>query len=225
MRRIFVILLCISLVLLPVEAAEGEKYVCLTFDAGPSGRFTRTLLKGLQKRNVKATFLLCGYRMAQYPELTQQIYDAGHEIGCHGFSHRDMGKLSRRDIAEEIQKTELLMPEGCRLTFLRPPGGVVTDSVRQVAQARGLAILNWSVDPRDWATRDTAAIESAVINRIRDGDVVLLHDMTESSVKAALDIIDTLSAQGFRFVTASELARRKGITPKPGKVYTGFRGN
>ena len=222
MRRIFLCLLCLSLVALPVKGAGDVKYVALTFDDGPSGRFTRQLLKGLAARDVQATFLLCGYRMEQYPELTEQIHAAGHEIGCHGYSHSNMQPMSRRDIAGEIEKMQSLLPEGCAMAFLRPPGGCCSDNVRQVAKARGLAILSWSVDPRDWATHDTSAIEKAVLKSIQDGDIVLLHDMSLSSVKAALDIADTLLEEDFELVTVSELARLRRIKPRPGKVYTHF---
>ena len=222
MRRIFLCLLCLSLVALPVKGAGDVKYVALTFDDGPSGRFTRQLLKGLAARDVQATFLLCGYRMEQYPELTEQIHAAGHEIGCHGYSHSNMQPMSRRDIAGEIEKMQSLLPEGCAMAFLRPPGGCCSDNVRQVAKARGLAILSWSVDPRDWATRDTWAIEKKVLAGVKDGDVILLHDMTDCSVKAALDIVDSLKGRGFRFVTASRLAVLRGTVPRPGKTYSSF---
>ena len=221
MRRILAIFLCLSLLPLPARAATA-KYVALTFDDGPSGRYTRQLLDGLQDRGVKATFFLCGYRIKEYPDITQRIFDEGHEIGCHGYSHKNMKTMSRRDIAQEIVDTHALLPEGCNPKFLRPPGGIVSDGVRQVAEVRQLAILNWSVDPRDWATRDTAAIETAVLKNIQDGDVILLHDMTLSSVNAALDIVDTLLEDGFEIVTASELAKHRNTRLKPGKVYTAF---
>ena len=222
MRRIFLCLICLSLVALPVKGAGDVKYVALTFDDGPSGRFTRQLLKGLAARDVQATFLLCGYRMEQYPELTEQIHAAGHEIGCHGYSHSNMQPMSRRDIAGEIEKMQRLLPEGCAMAFLRPPGGCCSDNVRQVAKARGLAILSWSVDPRDWATHDSRAVAQTVVERVKDGDVILLHDMTDSSVKAALDIVDNLKGRGFRFVTASRLAVLRGRNLLPGKTYTSF---
>lgn len=225
MRKILLCLLCLSLLALPVEAEEteeAEKYVALTFDDGPSGRYTKTLLDGLYDREVHATFLLCGYRIRQFPELTQRIFDEGHEIGCHGFSHGNMKNMSRREVAAEIMDTEALLPEGCQPVFLRPPGGCCSDAVRQVAEARKLAILNWSVDPRDWATSDTASVERAVLKNVKDGDVILLHDMSASSVQAALDIVDTLEKQGFTFVTVSELARIRGVRLKPGKTYCSF---
>ena len=98
MRRIFMGLLILSLLLLPVRAGEPEKYVALTFDDGPSGRYTSRLLDGLQERGVHATFLLCGYRMQEFPELTRRIVTEGHEIGLHGYSHEDMGQMPCRAV-------------------------------------------------------------------------------------------------------------------------------
>jgi peptidoglycan/xylan/chitin deacetylase (PgdA/CDA1 family) len=214
-------LLCLSFCILPVRGAE-EKYVVLTFDDGPSGRHTARLLEGLEERNVKATFLLCGYRMAEFPELTQRIFNDGHEIGLHGYSHGDMTEMSRRIIAAELFDCTQLLPEDCDPVFLRPPGGCCSDGVRQVAQAKGLGILDWSVDPEDWANKDTSAIRRSVQRDIRDGDVVLLHDMSDSSVDAALAIVDALRGKGFRFVTVSELARIRDTDIKPGRVYRKF---
>ncbi len=221
MRRILAFVLCLSLLPLPVRAEE-TKYVALTFDDGPSGRYTRQLLDGLWEREVKATFFLCGYRIKEYPDIAQRIFDEGHEIGLHGYSHKSMEYMSRREIAAEIADTQALLPEGCRPVFLRPPGGLYGDGVRQVAEARGLAILRWSVDPKDWAVHDPDAIQKAVMRRVKDGDIILLHDMSVSSVQAALSIVDALHDEGFQLVTASELARLRSLRPKPGQVYTRF---
>ena len=221
MRRILAMLLCLAFLPLPVRASE-TKYAALTFDDGPSGKYTRRLLDGLYDRGAKATFLLCGYRIKDYPDIAQRIFEEGHEIGIHGYSHDSMKTMSRRSIAGEIADTQALLPQGCKVRFLRPPGGFCTDGVRQVAQARGLSILSWSVDPKDWAVKDAAAIKSAVLKKVKDGDVVLLHDMSASSVDAALAIADALMEKGFSLVTVSELAKQRGIQPKPGQMYTCF---
>ena len=218
MRRFLALVLCLALV--PVRASgEETMYVALTFDDGPSGKYTRQLLDGLQARDARATFLLCGYRMKDYPDITQRIYDEGHEIGFHGYSHDSMEPMSRRDIARELMDSQALLPEGCVPVFLRPPGGCCSDAVRQVAQVRGLSILSWSVDPRDWATSDAMAVERAVLETIRDGDIVLLHDMSSSSVRAALDIVDVLQKRGAVLVTVSELAKLRSVRLQPGKTY------
>ena len=225
MGRICALLCCLCLLTMPVSALAAEKYAVLTFDDGPSGRYTDRLLDGLKERGARATFLLCGYRIREYPNQAKRIVEEGHEVGNHGYSHKNMQQLSRREIAREIMDTQALLPSDCRIRFLRPPGGCCSDAVRQVAEARNLAILNWSVDPKDWALQDASAVEQAVLKNVTDGDVILLHDMSDSSVTAALRIIDQLSAQGYRFVTASELAALRGCIPKAGKTYSHFPPN
>lgn len=222
MKRFVALIICFCLLCVPVSAAENDKLVALTFDDGPSGRFTRKLLEGLEECGAKATFLLCGYRMEQYPELTERIIEEGHEIGLHGYSHKPMRDMCQRDTVQEIRKAMALLPEGCEVSFLRPPGGLCSECIQTVVKEFGLSILHWSVDPKDWAIHDAQAIEKEVISHVRDGDVILLHDMSDSSVDAALKIVDELQEQGFRFVTASELAQARNITLVPGTKYTRF---
>lgn len=222
MRRCLALGVLLSLLAVPVRGAEGQPYAALTFDDGPSGKYTQRLLDGLAYRGVACTFLLCGYRMEQYPELTQRIYQEGHEIGYHGFSHDSMKTMSRRRIGQELMDSQALLPQGCRPVFFRPPGGVVTDGVHQVAKARNLALLSWSVDPKDWATRDRQAVKQAVLDQVRNGDIILLHDMSASSVDAALDIVDVLQSRGFQLVTVSQLAKLRKTPVNPGEIYTRF---
>ena len=188
MRRLIPLILSMTFLVLPVRAARGSRYVALTFDDGPSGKYTRALLDGLYDRGAKATFLLCGYRIQDYPEIARRIVDEGHEIGFHGYSHDPMKTMSRRQIAQELMDTQVLLPVGCHPAFLRPPGGFSSDAVRQVAQARGLAILHWSVDPHDWEIHNEQAIEKAVMEQVKDGDIILLHDMTTASVEACQQV-------------------------------------
>ena len=223
MRRFLCLFLCFFLVGVPTVQSEAPRYVALTFDDGPSGRFTRRLLAGLQERDAKATFLLCGYRLEIYPELAQQIVREGHEIGLHGYSHKDMATLSRRELTKELTDTLKLLPEGCKTVFLRPPGGSESTTVAAVSEDMGLSVLLWSVDPRDWEVHDASVVETAVISQVQSGDVILLHDLSDSSVDAALSIVDKLQEEGFRFVTVSELARLRGISLHPGKTYRHFR--
>ena len=222
MRRFFAVILCVSLLLVPVRAEGEEKYVALTFDDGPSGRFTRALLEGLRQRHARASFFLCGYRVELYPREALQILEEGHEIGIHGFSHDPMDPMTEDQITDQIRATARLLPQYAHPVFLRPPGGLTCDALRAAAKRDGLSVLSWSVDPQDWAIRDPEAIVDTVVSRVRDGDVVLLHDMSDSSVEAALRIVDILSKRGFRFVTVTELAQIKGHTLKPGKEYYRF---
>ena len=222
MRRILSVILCLSLLTLPVRAAEQPKYVALTFDDGPSGRFTRRLLDGLAERQVKATFLLCGYRIPLYPDEARRIAAEGHEIGLHGYAHDDMSAMSRSKVEQEILDTARLLPEGVRPTFLRPPGGQWGENLCHVARKQGLAVLNWSLDSKDWAVKDADALVSRVVERVKDGDVILMHDLYDSSVDAALEIIDSLTARGYQFVTVTELVRLRGVILQAGEIYCSF---
>lgn len=220
-RKRSALLLC-ALMVLSFPGAASQKYVALTFDDGPSGQYTERLLEGLAEREARVTFFLCGYRLREYPDLAKEIIDGGHEIGCHGDSHSNMMQLGRRRIDEEITAMLDALPEGTRVRLLRPPGGCCSDGVRQVAEAKGMPILNWSVDPRDWASDDRAEIKKTILSGVSDGSVILMHDMSDSSVDAALDIVDNLQARGYRFVTVSELATLRGMTLRPGKTYHSF---
>ena len=219
-RKLLAMVLALSLMVFPVKAQSGDKLVALTFDDGPSGRFTRRLLEGLDERNVRATFFLCGYRMKDMPTIAEEIAAGGHEIGLHGYSHDSMAKMSAYTLRKELEQTAELL--GWFPTLLRPPGGAYGDTLCRVAEEMDLAIINWSLDPRDWATSNSDTIVRRVVEDVRDGDVILMHDMSDSSVNAALRIIDELSAQGYRFVTVSQLARARGVGLVGGEVYTRF---
>lgn len=208
-----------ALLALPVRGAEPERYAALTFEDGPSGACTRQLLEGLAYRGAAATFLLCGYRLSQQPGLGEEILRGGHEIGLHGYSHGNMRHMSRRDIGKELADCQALLPPGCTPVLFRPPGGVVTDGIRQVARARQLALLRWSLDPGDYGARTPEAIREAVLAHTADGDILRLRDLTRESVETALEIVDGLQQQGFRLVTVSELARLRRIPLRPGAVY------
>ena len=177
MRRGLCLLLILGLLCIPVKA-EG-KYVALTFDDGPSGRFTRRLLDGLEQRQVKATFFLCGYRLKDYQGLAERIFQEGHEIGLHGYSHDNMSKMTPAQLEKELQETKKLMPEGCRCTLLRPPGGASSQTLQSITKRENLSVILWSVDPRDWANHDAAVVQASVVERVSDGDIVLLHDMCD----------------------------------------------
>ena len=209
-----------------LEEAIGKYggYVALTFDDGPSGPITETLLDGLAERDAKATFFLCGYRMEEYPSALPRYLAEGHEVGVHSTVHTDLTKLSpdqvHRDMKETAQK--IFLATGCRPALMRPPGGAYNEMVRREAAAEGMSLILWSVDPRDWATADADAVLRTMASHAGSGDVILMHDLSESSVDAALRLVDRMRAQGFRFVTVSELAVLSGTELEPGQVVRRF---
>ena len=218
-------LLLLTSLTLPVSAQEPPKYIALTFDDGPSGRFTTALLDGLNARDIDATFFLCGYRLETYGELAKAIRAGGHEIGLHGYSHDSMSSMSTAAICEELEKTQALLPCHCLVNLMRTPGGSLTDQVREAASQSQLSIIHWSVDPIDWATDDPQLIQQRVLSQVKDGDIILMHDMTDSSVKAALALTDQLQSQGYRFLTVSQLAMLRLCHLQSGELYGRFNPN
>ena len=196
------------------------KYVALTFDDGPSGDLTKKLLEGLAARDVTSTFFVCGYRLKYYPTIPQLVLDGGHELALHTFNHPNLKELSREEIRKELQSTWNLLPEGSNVTLMRPPGGNYNNRVKEVCKEMGLAIMLWSLDTRDWATNNVDEVVNKIVSKVKDGDVILMHELKNSSIEAALKAIDILKAQGYEFVTVSQLAAIQAETLEAGKVYT-----
>ncbi len=112
---------------------------------------------------------------------------------------------------------------GEKPTVMRPTGGAYNDTVKAEMEKSGLPIILWSLDTLDWQSRDAASVERKILNNVQDGDIILMHDLYESTYTGVLNAVDKLKDQGYAFVTVSELAAIKGVTLEPGKVYTSFR--
>ena len=226
MRR-FLCWLCLCVLLTTpawAQEEEGGKYLALTFDDGPSGRFTSALLEGLAEREVHATFFLCGYRVDQYPTLAAEIAQGGHEIGLHGNAHRFFTEMGPQEVCTDLStaREKLLAATGQSPTLMRPPGGLYDLEVLKKTDCADLPIVLWSVDPQDWCCSDSGKIAARVIQKAKNGDIILMHDMSTSSVQAAFQIIDTLEDRGFEFVTVSELAYLAGTEMKGTEAYYSF---
>lgn len=220
MRR-FAAVLCFLALLCPAARAQTPQYIALTFDDGPSGRYTEQLLDGLAAREVHATFFLCGYRVEQYPALAARIAGEGHEIGSHGDRHDFFTHMSAEAVCADLSAAaeKITAATGVTPALLRPPGGLYDLDVLARSVCADAPVILWSIDPEDWRDKRAADVTSFVTKRAKSGDIILLHDMHASSVEAALDIIDALEARGYVFVTVSELALLAGTELRGGKAY------
>lgn len=225
MKKLLCSLMLLAMLLLPVEAAEEPKYIALTFDDGPSGRFTTDLLDGLAARGVHATFFICGYRVDQFPGISSRIAAEGHEIGVHGDTHTMFSQMSPTEVCADLSEAVRKIEEACgvRPTLLRPPGGIFDLDVLKKTVCAELPVILWSVDVEDWHRSNSDEICADIVKEAQNGDVILLHDMKESSVNAALKLIDRLQSDGFVFVTVSELADLSGTELSGNTAYYGFR--
>lgn len=208
MRRLMILWALVPLLMLPVNARE-QRSAALLIDSGPNGKYTSQLIEGLYDRGIRATFLLLGSQAGEHPDIVARLLQDGHEIGCRGFTGEDMAHMSRRSIAGELLEFQTLLPEGYPLRLFCPPGGI-SDGVRQVAQARKLAIVSWCADA---ATPEET---------IPDGALILLQDRTAASVEAALALADTLLEKDWDLLTVTQLAKKRNTRLNPGEVYTAF---
>ena len=187
------------------ESGVKEKpSIAITFDDGPSGRYTGRLLDGLKERNVKASFFLIGENAKENPELVERIYKEGHLIGNHTYSHVQMTHLSEEAAVGEIEKTDQVISAitGEHVAYMRPPFGAWQ---RELEVRMEVLPVLWSVDPLDWTTENVDEIVSKVVTEVEEGDIILLHDCYASSVEAALRIVDILQKEGYEFVTVDRL--------------------
>lgn len=187
------------------ESGVKEKpSIAITFDDGPSGRYTGRLLDGLKERNVKASFFLIGENAEENPELVERIYKEGHLIGNHTYSHVQMTHLSEESAVREIERTDQVISAitGEHVAYMRPPFGAWQ---RELEVRMEVLPVLWSVDPLDWTTENVDEIVSKVVTEVEEGDIILLHDCYASSVEAALRIVDILQKEGYEFVTVDRL--------------------
>jgi len=197
----------------------------LTFDDGPSVHTAR-LLDALAARNVPVTFFVQGQQVQSRPAIAARIVAEGHEIANHSFSHPNLAARNAATIRNELTRTNnaIFQATGTRPTLLRPPYGSHNATVRSVAAEFGFPIVLWSVDTRDWERRNVNAIMSHIVDRngrprVRDGDIILMHDVFPTSIDAAIRTIDLLLAEGFTFVTTSDILIDRHGTLVPGRVY------
>lgn len=226
--------LALCLALFPTvgfAAQNGPKLVALTFDDGPSTKYTPILLDGLSQRSAKVTFFVMGNSLtdphgniiAQNAEIVRRAYDEGHQIASHSYSHPWLTRLSDAQIRHEAEKSfaalDAVLGEGEWL--FRPPYGDGANSTR-IRNLVGAPFITWSVDPTGGVyPASEEKLYSGIINTVSDGSIILLHDMHGmANVNAALRAIDTLRAKGYEFVTVNELFRLRGVTPAVGYTYS-----
>ena len=224
-KRLCLVALLLCFCLLPRVQAEDEKRIALTFDDGPAGKITARLLEELEKRQVQATFFLCCYRVTQYPDLVRQMAENGHEMGIHGCSHKYFTRMTDKELQNEILCTQRAVEDltGVSPMLVRPPGGLYNERVQKTARQHGLSMVLWSIDPEDWDPQKRSGAAKHVISRAKDGDIVLLHDLSRENVDAALAMVDALKRRGFSFCTVSQLAELTQTDLSPGSIHTAFR--
>lgn len=198
---------------------ERLKCVALTFDDGP-GEYTDELLDHLGEYDARATFYVMGSLVSEFPDVVERTHAEGHEMGNHTWKHDDLTTLSAEGVAEDLKRTDEAIQEvtGVAPPTLRPPYGAMNGTVSDATEH---PIILWDVDTMDWQNRDTGAVAKHALDESKPGSVVLFHDIHKSTVDAIPDVLEGMHAEGFHFVTVSEIFGEDGL--KPGQPHTDAR--
>ena len=196
-----------------------KKMVALTYDDGPYTPVTNQILDTLEEYNGRATFFVVGSRVSTYKECIKREAKLGCEIGNHTYNHTILTSVSGSTIKSEISKTNDAVKKitGQAPTIVRTPGGAVNSTVKANV---GYPMFNWSVDTLDWKYRNSSSVVSSIKSNVRDGSIVLMHDLYGSTGNATEEIVPWLVKNGYQLVTVSELMAVKGIDVQNGQLYT-----
>lgn len=178
--------------------------VAITFDDGPHPVYTEKLLDGLKERGISATFFVTGEHAELHPDIIKRIYDEGHLIGNHTYSHIQLTSSNRDKFQKELILTNEILRDitGDEVQYVRPPYGAWD---KKLETELNMFPVLWNIDPRDWCTKNPNRVVNTVLKKVSDNDIILMHDYYSSSVEAALMIIDALAEKGYDFVTVDKI--------------------
>lgn len=191
--------------------------IALTFDDGPS-KYTPEILKVLKENDSKATFFVVGSQVERFGDVLNQVIENGNEVGNHSYNHKDLTTVTDEELYKQVKGTDdlIYIASGYTPTLMRTPYGKSGDELNKKILN---PVIKWSVDTRDWESRNTEMIVDKVIKNVKDGDIVLMHDIYDSTAEAAKIVISKLVEMGYQLVTVSELSEYRDITLTPGQQY------
>lgn len=197
---------------------DNYKLIALTFDDGPSHN-TSKLLDILNKYQVKATFFLVGTNIKREESVVKKMASYGMEIGNHTYNHRILSRLSTENIKLEVEKTNDLIYDiiGKYPTIFRPSYG---QSSKKIRKSSSMPIVIWNIDTLDWKYHSSNRIVNSVLSKVKEGDIILMHDLYTSSINAVDKLIPELLERGYMPVTVSELFYYHNIELHEGRVYS-----
>lgn len=190
------------------EVATTSPTLAITFDDGPHKENTPRLLDLLRERHIRGTFYLVGQNVKYYPALTKRIAQEGHEIANHTWSHPTLSRMPDHAVRRELQlcRDVIFEAAGVEPRHMRPPGGALTKAQRQwIYHEFGYPVIFWTVDPLDWKRPGVSVVVQRLVTGAKNGAILLTHDIHAPTIEAIPQVLDQLSAKGFRFVTVSEL--------------------
>lgn len=194
--------------LLPIYNVETvDKKVAITINCAWNANDIDMILNVLQENNVKCTFFMVGEWVGKYQEETKKIFNAGHEIANHSYSHPHVNNLNYDENVEEITKCANLIEKvtGVKPTLYRGPYGEYNNTVVQAATDNGNKMIQWSIDSLDWKGLTGEQMWERMENKLENGSIILMHNGTENTALSLNMIIKNIKEKGYELVTVSDL--------------------
>jgi len=190
---------------------ETKKKIALTFDDGPNEN-TVDILGILKKHKAKATFFCIGKNIEKHPEILKKIYDEGHIVANHSYSHSHVFDFYRKNrVIQELKDTDALIEKvtGKTPQFFRPPYGVTNPSIRRAVSVTKHKVIGWNIRSMDGISKNTGAIFNRILKRISPGSVVLLHDTRPQTAMVLEQLLQTLAEKNYEVVSIEQLLNLK----------------
>lgn len=202
----------------------SKPMIALTFDDGPRTSVTSRILDSLQQNGGRATFFMVGSNVNANAGVLRRMAEQGCEVANHTYGHQYISKLGNDAIVSQVSSTNQLIASVCGVNpvVMRPPGGYIDARSLSVVGSLGMSAIMWSIDTRDWEHRNASKTVNTVLSQVKDGDIILMHDIYDATADAAVTLIPELTARGYQLVTVSELASYRGGLAAGGK-YSQFR--
>lgn len=207
----------------PKEPVPYRPMIALTFDDGPRASVTERILNSLKEHGGRATFFMVGNRVPGAAATVKRMVAEGNEVGNHTYDHRYLTNMNDAEIRSNLGRASQSIANagGVFPKLMRPAGGYYHTASLSVLGSMGMPAVMWSIDTLDWKHRNAKKTIDTVLSQVKDGDIILMHDIYNTTADAAEILIPELTARGYQLVTVSELANARGGM-KPGAVYSGF---
>ena len=202
----------------------SKPMIALTFDDGPRASVTNRILDSLGQYGGRATFFMVGTNVPHNGDVIRRMVAQGCEVANHTNDHKYISKLSNEGIVSQVSAVNQKVASVCGVSpvVMRPPGGYIDAHSLSVLGSMGMPAIMWSIDTRDWQHRNAQKTINTVLTQVKDGDIVLMHDIYDATADAAVALIPELTARGYQLVTVSELAAARGGMAA-GHKYSQFR--
>lgn len=204
---------------LPNKNIDPKKpMIALTFDDGPNYKTTNKILDILKNNNSNATFFVTGRRSDKDYQILPKMLELGNQIGNHTYNHTNLTKLSQKDVEKEIETVndKLVKFVGSPASLVRVPYGAINSNILNNFD---YPFIMWNVDTQDWKSRNSKKIINETLKNLSDGNIILMHDIYETTAKACEFIIPEIIKKGFQLVTIQDMMEYKNIELKPNKKY------